>query len=275
MPKRKSKKSQELCAQSLSPISQQLLLAMTNSNSQSKRSTLQAPISFHPQIKRLGWVDSYDLDELENAPRFHNAGYYYALEKGSPILVNLLKEISQYPDVQELLTDKDLECRILFNAHHLHVGEYPDIPGWRAELLPGIDYPDPYLTHLEPYKKARTVRVVLSEDPGGVSTPILSDSSITFLPGDRRFLWNELNLALAAKEPTEPIQSRLLLDREVVLYSNTTLVRESAAHASGWRMDLRLMFNQFDTVAQDRMIWTSQVYVLPKIRALLPTTEAV
>jgi hypothetical protein len=184
------------------------------------------------------------------------------------LTLKLLEEISQYPDVQELLTDKDLECRVTLNIHCLNVGEYPAVPGWRAELLPGVDYPDLSLARLSPYKKAKTVRVILSDEPSGVCTPVINNRPTTILPIDRKELWNELNMTLAVKEPTEPIQSRLLLDREVVMYSNSTLLRESPAHARGWRMDLRLMFNQFDSVAWDHSIWTSQVYILPKVKAL-------
>lgn len=226
------------------------------------------PVTFQPLIKRLGWVDSLDLSTIENSPKFVNADYYYALGNGCPMTIQLMQEISQYPDVQELLTDKDLECRVTLNIHHLNVGEYPDMPGWRAELLPCVDYPDPHLASVDPYKRARTVRVVLSDSPSGVATPLLSNSSVIVLPEDRTALWNELNAALANKEPIDPIQSRLLLDREVIMYSNMTLLRESAAHSTGWRMDLRLMFNQFDTVADDRKIWTSQVYMLPRVRVL-------
>lgn len=218
----------------------------------------------------MGWTPAYDLAEIDGAPRFRNASLDFVKDNADPTVQKILKELIELSAVQELLTDKDLDCRVSVGIHVLNTGECANVPRWMSELLPDAGYLDPHLAKLEPYNKSRTVRVILSDSTAGVATPLIAVNKVTLLAKPKGELWNELNLMLGAHAQTEPMQSRLLMDREIVSYSNMTLLKEMKAHRPGMRLDVRMQFSQFDTVPNDRKIMTSQIYLIPKLSLVSP-----
>ena len=188
---------------------------------------------FEPDAKVVaklpGLVSHWDL---EREPMLLGASPDFAERAGGGITRMMLAQLSPLLD-----PGRFLHVVIDTRVHMLMAGMYPAIPGWHCDHVPrATKYAQPDPQQMTP--AYQNFAVTLSNSEIGVSHTEYVHETLD-LEYDETAVWASINDEL---EQSSFPSTWFVQDGDIVRFSQSTLHRATAAHASGWRFFMRLSY---------------------------------
>lgn len=192
--------------------------------------------TFKPELRQIGTMYQYTIQELKDEPMFFSAGSVFAAKMGGP-LTNQFLDILHGAGLDfggdSIIVDS--------RTHMLMKGWYPCIPGWHHDDVPrkGL-YDQP--NYIDPEYVAEHAMAIVDCGTGSL-TEFWTGEATLELPDDPSStiydVWNKKLNSITRMTPTTWRGPGIVDNLGVYTFSSDDFHRGMPAKANGWRWFIR------------------------------------